>query len=182
MSITSTTPTRVDTSHSSEDLRRLAELVEDIDIAALVTVRPDGRVHSRPMATQGMTQDGTFEFLTSRSSLKIAEIGQSGHVNLTYVDNKHMRYVSVSGVAEAVKDDARVEELWSPAMQAWFSGPDDPDICLLRVHPTDAEYWDSPHGKVVTLLQVAAKAIRRDGGGADATADDPASHGTLDLS
>lgn len=163
---------------ASEDLRTLVDLVDGIEICTMTTVRPDGRIHGRPMGTQKIGEDGALWFMTSRSSLKVDELVRDPRVQLAYSDPKHLRYVSVSGYAVVVEDRAKVQELWSPPMQAWFSGPDDSDLVLLRVEPLDAEYWDSPHGKVAALLQIATKAVTP---GHGSEGEDPAKHGTLDL-
>ena len=53
-------------------------------------------------------------------------------------------------------DAAKVKELWSPIHKAWFpKGVDDPNLGLLRVDVSKAEYWDSPSGKLVQLLGFA---------------------------
>ena len=52
-----------------------------------------------------------------------------------------------------IKDRAKMEELWSPILKAWFpEGLDDPHLCLLKVTAEQAEYWESPSGTVVQLL------------------------------
>ena len=62
-------------------------------------------------------------------------------------------YVSISGRAEVVRDPAKMEELWSPVLKAWFpDGLEDPHLCLLKVTAEQAEYWDSPSGKLVQLF------------------------------
>jgi general stress protein 26 len=58
-----------------------------------------------------------------------------------------------------VHDRAKAEELWSPVLKAWFpDGLDTSGLTLIKVHAESAEYWDAPHGKVVTLIQYAASA------------------------
>jgi hypothetical protein len=45
-----------------------------------------------------------------------------------------------------------MEELWNPMYKAWFpKGLEDPEIALLKIHVTEAEYWDPPNGKMVQL-------------------------------
>jgi len=46
-----------------------------------------------------------------------------------------------------------MEELWNPVYKAWFpKGLEDPNIGLMKVNVTDAEYWDTPSGKMVQLI------------------------------
>jgi general stress protein 26 len=132
---------------------KVAELIKDINIAMMTTEAEDGLLHSRPMATQKTEFDGTLWFFTGLSTGKISEIDWNPEVNLSYSDGGANKYVSVSGTAEIVDDRAKKEELWSDIYKAWFpQGLDDPDLCLLRVDVTFAEYWDVPSGKMVQVF------------------------------
>jgi general stress protein 26 len=129
---------------------KVAELIKDINVAMLTTEAEDGLLHSRPMATQKTEFDGTLWFFTGLSTGKISEIDWNPEVNLSYSDGSANKYVSVSGTAEIVDDRAKKEELWSDIYKAWFpQGLDDPDLCLMKVEVTFAEYWDVPSGKMV---------------------------------
>jgi hypothetical protein len=37
----------------------------------------------------------------------------------------------------------------------WPGGPNDPDVCLLRIEPFTAELWDGPASSVVTAFEFA---------------------------
>ena len=51
-----------------------------------------------------------------------------------------------------VQDAARIAELWSGRLKAWFpDGKKDPDLALLRVRVDRAEYWDSKTAGMVQL-------------------------------
>jgi len=51
-----------------------------------------------------------------------------------------------------VRDRSRIDATWAEPMRAWFpNGKDDPQIALIRVHPTKGEYWDSPSSTMVHL-------------------------------
>jgi general stress protein 26 len=139
-----------------DDIQKLNELIHKIDFTMLTTIDTDGTLRSRPMSTQKTPFDGTLWFFTGASSEKVFETRHHNQVNLSYADPKNQRYVSVSGVAELSRDQAKMKELWNPAYKAWFpDGLDDPDLALLKVHVEKAEYWDSPNGTVVTLIGFA---------------------------
>jgi general stress protein 26 len=136
----------------NEDIRKLGELIEGIDVAMMTTVDHDGSLHSRPMATQQMEFDGDLWFFTDDTTLKVREVERDHKVNLSYADAGSNRFVSVSGNAELVKDRAKMEELWSPMVKAWFpKGIEDPNIVLMKVSVVRAEYWDAPSSKLVAL-------------------------------
>ena len=69
-------------------------------------------------------------------------------------------YVSVSGRASVVEDDARKKRMWSKFAQAWFpGGPEDPDLALIRVQIEEAEYWNVRESKVTQLFKIARATV-----------------------
>lgn len=137
----------------SESIRKLAEMIKDIEFAMLTTVDDDGSLRSRPMATQHTEFDGELYFFTHASAPKVGEIEREHHVNLSYAKPEDQRYVSISGTARVLRDRQKIEELWSPELKAWFpEGQDDPDIALLCVRVERAEYWDSTSSAMAHLL------------------------------
>ena len=131
----------------------------------LTTTAPDGTLMSRPMGLQEVEFDGDLWFFAERSSRKVAHVTAHPQVNVTV--STGTSWVSLTGRARVVEDDARKRELWNAVVEAWLpQGPDHPDAVLLRVEAESAEYWDSP-GRLATLISfVKAKATgeRYDGG------------------
>lgn len=137
---------------SQDDIKKLGELISDIKVAMLTTAMPDGTLRSRPMMTQTTEFDGVLWFFTHADAAKTDEIRNDQHVNLAYAHPSKEHYVSVSGIGMVVRDRKKAEELWNPIYRAWFpDGLDDPNLALLRVQVTAAEYWDTPSSKVVQL-------------------------------
>lgn len=136
----------------TEAIKKLKKLIEGIDFCMLTTIDGD-KLRSRPMSTQLFELDGDLWFFTSDNTHKVAEVSQDNRVNIAYSEPGSDRYVSVSGRAEIVKDRAKIEELWSPVLKAWFpEGLDDPSLSLLKVTVDEAEYWDTPSGAIVQLV------------------------------
>lgn len=143
-----------------EHIAKLGEMIQDIDMAMMTTEDESGQLRSRPMSTQKTEFDGTLWFFTRESSAKVDEIQKERQVNLSYADPKHQRYVSVSGTAVLVQDHAKMAELWNPIYKAYFgSGLEDPDLALLKVTVTQAEYWDAPSSKVVQIAGFIKAAV-----------------------
>jgi general stress protein 26 len=135
-----------------ESIAKLREMLEDIDFCMMTTI-DSGHLRCRPMSTQVAEFDGEVWFFTRDNSHKIDEIEKDNRVCLGYSKPDDSTYVSVSGRAEMTKDRAKMEELWSPILKAWFpAGLDDPHICLMKVTVEHAEYWESPNGKLVQLF------------------------------
>jgi general stress protein 26 len=147
-----TIDSNVSSTGNSDEVEKLAKLIKGIKFAMFSTAMPNGTIHSRPMATQNTAFDGTLWFFTRADSGKAHELHTDCHVNVSYADPSDNRYVSVSGRASVVRDMAKMRELWTEIHRAWFpDGLDDPNVALLRVDVTDAEYWDAPSSKMVQL-------------------------------
>lgn len=141
---------------------KLWDLIKHIKVAMLTTRQPDGTLHSCPMMTQGKRFDRNLWFFTAASSYKCQEVEKDSVVNVSYADPGGNRYVSVSGRARLVQDRAKLQELWTPLVKAWFpKGLDDPELGLLQVTVDRAEYWDAPAGGAVTLFALAKSLLTR---------------------
>ena len=135
----------------------LFDLIKDFSTAMLVT--GSGReLHGRPMAVAEFKPGSDAYFATSDRSPKIAEIKNDDHVLLTFQSRNE--FVSVAGTATIVKDQALIERLWSDAWKVWFpGGKSDPTLCILKVAPTSAEYWDNSGAEGLKYLFEGAKAL-----------------------
>ncbi len=143
-----------ETTHSSEDIQKIAELIKGIDFGMLTTIDEAGHLHSRPMSTNGEVEfNGDLWFFTSSTSHKVYEIERKPQVNVSFASPKDQNYVSLSGTAELVLDKEKMAELWQPQLKAWFPQElDTPDIALLKVNVETAEYWDAPSSFVAHAI------------------------------
>ncbi|MBK9155018.1 MAG: pyridoxamine 5'-phosphate oxidase family protein [Chloracidobacterium sp.] len=139
--------------HNREEaVEKIKELTEDIDFCMLTT-SDGGVLRSRPMSTQQTDFDGDLWFFTSEDTHKIEEIEKDNRVAAAYSDPGKNTFVSISGRAAISKDRAKMEELWSPVLKAWFpDGLDDPKLCLLKVVAEQAEYWEGSSSTLVQLF------------------------------
>ena len=147
-------------SEHAEAIKKLAELIKGIKYAMLTTTDQDGMMHSRPMATQNEEFDGTLWFFTRASAPKVEEVEREHKVNVSYSKPGGQSFVSDSGTAHLVRDQAKNQEFWTPAMKAWFpKGPEDPETALLRIDVDKAEYWDTAPGPIVIAIGYAKAAL-----------------------
>jgi general stress protein 26 len=140
---------------NTNDVKLLREKIKGIRVAMLTTLEEDGTLRSRPMATQDMDFVGDLWFFTQADAPKVDEVQQHRQVNISYAKPDDNLYVSVSGTAQLVRDRQKIEELWkpSPFLKIWFpKGKDDPNLALLQVSVTSAEYWDSSSNKMMLLF------------------------------
>ena len=145
---------------NNEAIKKIKELVKDITSCMFCTDVFQLPFRTRPMATIDVDDQGNVWFFSNAASDKNDEIKSNDIVQLIYAKNSNSHFLTITGKAEIIKDKNKIEELWNPMVKAWFpEGKDDPDLSLIKVTPQDAYYWDTPHGKMVTLLKIAASAV-----------------------
>ncbi|RDJ21426.1 general stress protein [Bosea caraganae] len=143
--------------HSDQD--HAWDLMEKIGLCMLVTHDGTGdALRARPMSAHVVRDEEAVFFLSDARHHKDDEIEINQNVCLAFADTDGQAYVSVTGTANVLDDRAKIGELWSTAAKAWWKSKDDPNIRVLRVMPSMAEFWDSP-GKLVTTVKMAAAAL-----------------------
>ena len=143
---------------TTDESRRVAELIRGERFAFLTTRTPDGTLTSRPMTLQEVEFDGDLWFFAERDSNPVTHITLSPQVNVGVGSGGS--WVSLTGRAVVVEDAAKKRELWNSAVEAWFpDGPDDDAVVLLKVEGDSAEYWDTPGGRLATVLSFAKAKI-----------------------
>lgn len=136
----------------------LRKIINDARTAFFVTTTAAGPLHGRPMATAQVQENHTtLWFGTSKSSGIAAELKQEQHVLLGYTHGDS-EWASVNGTARLVDDRAKIKELWNPFWKNYFEGPDDPNLVLIEVTPTTAEYWDAG-SKAIVFAKIAIAAV-----------------------
>lgn len=114
----------------------------------------------RPMATAGVDEDGTLWFLSQDGSPKNQQLAADQAMQVTYSVKSRSEYLVLDGTAAVLRDQAKIDELWSAIDKAWFpEGKEDPSITLIRFTPKIGHYWDTQHGKMVALAGMALGAV-----------------------
>lgn len=148
-------------------------VLRSFDHAMLVTRDGHEGLRSRPMAIAEATESGKLWFISNAHSGKQDELAEDPHVNVAMQGGN--RFLSISGRARVVRDTRKAEELWSEAQRIWFSGPHDPNLVLIEVLPSVAEYWDGSGLKGLKYMFAEAGAIVR----GRKMSDDERVHGKL---
>lgn len=142
----------------NENLKKIKELTKGMDISMLTTITEEGKLHSRPMSTQDIDEEGNIWFFTHTGTDKVGEIEHNTKVNVNYM-GKH--YVSIYGTAEVIEDDAQKKAKWTKEVELWFqSNYDDPSIRLIKVNSESAEYWESEGAK--TVIEIAKSILKKE--------------------
>jgi general stress protein 26 len=115
---------------------------------------------TRPMSTLEVDEEGNLWFFSGKSSDKNDEIKNDYTVQLIYSKNSDVHFLTITGKATIVEDQAKKDELWNPIVKAFFpEGKDDPDLSLVKIKPEAAHYWDTINGKMITWFKMAASAV-----------------------
>ena len=157
---------------NDDDQNALIGLMKDMPIGMLTTTSADGTLRSVPMSRQEVDPSAELWFITAKDTDHVRDIAQRPHVGLTF--SSRSAWVSVQGTATVVDDLAKLNELWNTFAEAWLpGGPEDENASLIRVDVHGGEYWDTPGGRVASLVSFAKTKLT----GATYDAD----HGTASL-
>jgi len=143
--------------HESEQRHneRVWELIEKIGVCMLTTQSGVG-LHARPVEARADASDkaaGLFYVVTDARSPKADEIAARPAVVLTFVDQREKAYLSITGRAKVLRDVVKTRELWRKTDELWWSGYDDPNVCLLQIEAMTAELWDGPASSAVFVWE-----------------------------
>ena len=83
------------------------------------------------------------------------EIEAKPDVGLVFIDPKDKAYLSLTARAEVHEDHAKAAVIWKKTDGVWWSGPDDPNVRVLRIEPRTAELWDGPASSAVAAFEFA---------------------------
>ena len=137
---------------------RVWDIVEKVGVCMLTT-RFAGGLRARPVEARPDRDAGLIWFVTDAHSAKEHEIEAEHDVCLVFIDHAAKAYLSITARAEVRNDHAKAAEIWKATDGAWWKGPDDPDVCVLRVKPVTAELWDGPASKAVAIYEFAKARI-----------------------
>jgi len=147
-------------SNHEEQLKKFKDLIEDVKVCMMITKAQNGKLSARPMSNAQVEDDGSVWFFTNEFSGKVDQISEENEIFLTYASPSANSYVSFNANATLSDDKDKIEELWTPAMNAWFeNGKDDPKILLIHATPIEAEYWDSSSSKIIMFFNMVKAAI-----------------------
>lgn len=114
----------------------------------------------RPMAVQDVDAQGNVWFLSGRSSAKNRQIARHPRVQLLFANVGDSEYLNLHGVASISADRAVVKQHWTPLAKTWFhQGVNDPEATAIKVRIESGYYWETRHGKTVSLLHMAVGAL-----------------------
>jgi general stress protein 26 len=133
-------------------LDRVWDIIERVGVAILTT-RSAGGFRARPVEPRLDRAAGLIWIVTDLRSGKEHEIEAEHDVGLICIDTHERAYLSITASAEMLPDHAKAAEVWRFTDNLWWKGPDDPNVCVLRITPHTAELWDGPASKAVAAFE-----------------------------
>jgi general stress protein 26 len=112
-------------------------------------------LRARPLEARPDREAGLIFFVTDIHSHKDDEIEAAHDVCLVFIDAGEKAYLSLTARAEVRRDHAKAAQIWKTTDDAWWQGPHDPNVRVLRVEPLTAELWDGPASKAVAIYEFA---------------------------
>jgi general stress protein 26 len=98
----------------------------------------------RPMTHFAEELPGVIWFISSTETELVQSLGIGEDAEYVVVSKDHSVHISLRGKLYHLHNDAKLDELWSPVIAAWFEeGRDDPHVALLRFEPEVANIWAS---------------------------------------
>jgi general stress protein 26 len=96
-------------------------------------------------------------FVTARGTdLETATRNSVTPARFVAADSSAGLYADVEGTLAQVKDQETLDKVWSVFAAAWFEGgKDDPDVCLLRFAPSEAEVSVTAQNGAKFLYEIA---------------------------
>jgi general stress protein 26 len=137
-----------------DNVERVWDIIEKVGVCMLTT-RFEGGLRARPLEARPDRNSAIIWFVSDLRSGKEHEIEATHDVGLVFINAKEKVYLSLTARAEVLRDHSQAARIWKSTDDAWWNGPDDPNVCVLRVEPVTAELWDGPASAAVAAFEFA---------------------------
>ena len=126
-------------------LKKVVEIMKNLDICMMTTVKGSGITASRPMSNNAEVEySGTSYYFTWKKSKTVKDISKNPHVNLSFTGSKMLKkvYVSVEARAKLIENKKAMQDHWSKDLEVWFKdGIDTPGIVMIEAKAKRIKYW-----------------------------------------
>lgn len=128
---------------SPEGIRsKIQDVLTGVQLAAFASVTPEGAPQARYVMVM-TDEDLTLRFATHLDAPKVDRVKANPKVHLlcgiTSLETAR-HWVEVDGTAEVRTDPETRHAIWFDPLARYFSGPDDPNLAVIVVHPDRVTY------------------------------------------
>lgn len=144
-------------------LAKVREIVDEAKTCFFCTdIRTGVPLSVRPMTVLQVDDHGYVWFMTSEETHKNDEVAENPFVHLLMQSGKRAAFLNLYGICVEIEDREKVQELWSPALNTWFEGPDDSQIILLQIEILEGHYWDHDDAATVAVFKRLKSLLTRE--------------------
>ena len=111
------------------------KILKESFVGTMATVQQN-KPHTRYMTF--FSDEFTLYTATSKQTQKVDELEANPHTHILIgYDGKGMgdAYLEIEGTVSISDDESVKEKVWNKHMKPWFSGPEDPDLVILKISP-----------------------------------------------
>ncbi|KAL5413539.1 hypothetical protein PMIN06_007710 [Paraphaeosphaeria minitans] len=151
-----------------QQIKDLYSMIDGKKIGMLSTYRNGVGPIGRSMAI-GKRIGPDILFLSNGHASKVSDLARNNECQVTFQDSKTQDWISLSGTAATVSNtDARIKDVWSPPIRAWFGdlgdgkhdgSADDPRMTLIEFRPKYVVYYLTQVGLLGYVKEVGVAAM-----------------------
>ncbi|HJF31241.1 MAG TPA: pyridoxamine 5'-phosphate oxidase family protein [Sporosarcina psychrophila] len=111
------------------------KILKESFVGTMATIQQN-KPHTRYMTF--FNDEFTLYTATSKKTQKVEELEANPHTHILigyegegFGDD----FLEIEGTVSITDDDSLKEKVWNEHMKPWFSGPEDPNLVILRVEP-----------------------------------------------
>ncbi|VAX34464.1 hypothetical protein MNBD_NITROSPIRAE03-877 [hydrothermal vent metagenome] len=122
--------------------QRIFDAAGEMQLINFATITEDGKPWVRYVMGKA-DKELVFRFCTHLNSRKVAQIRKNPNVHISLgVSNLETarNWLQVEGTAEVSTDKAEREAFWFDDLKNYFTGPDDPNYCIVITKPSRIEF------------------------------------------
>ena len=111
------------------------KILKESFVGTMATVQQN-KPHTRYMTF--FSDEFTLYTATSKQTQKVDELEANPHTHILIgYEGKGMgdEYLEIEGTVSISDDESIKEKVWNKHMKPWFSGPEDPDLVILKISP-----------------------------------------------
>lgn len=122
--------------------QRIFDFAKDLQLMNFATITEDGKPWVRYVVGKA-DNELLFRFCTHVDTKKVNEIKKTPnvHISMGATDMKTAKHwLQVEGTAIISTDKTERHSFWFDALNNYFTGPDDPQYCVIIIKPSRIEF------------------------------------------
>ena len=111
------------------------KILKESSVGTMATIQQN-KPHTRYMTF--FSDEFTLYTATSKQTQKVDELEENRHTHILIgYDGEGFgdAFLEIEGTVTISNDDDLKEKMWNKHMKPWFSGPEDPNLVILKVSP-----------------------------------------------